>query len=110
MREINIIPEMIILESVGRNTAPVIALGTIKAKLIEKDPIFLIPAADYFIQNVDQFIEILKKRVDYAEKGNIVNFEIKPTSPETGHGYIEAQNTLELDNGRASQIAIYISD
>ena len=91
MREFNIIPETIILESIVRNASSAIDMGTIKAKLIEKDPIFLIPAADYFIQNVDQFIEILKKRVDYAEKGNIVNFEIKPTSPETGHGYIEAK-------------------
>ena len=46
----------------------------------------------------------------YAEKGNIVNFGIKPTSPETGHVYIETQNPLELDKGKASQIGIYIFD
>ncbi len=59
------------MESVGKNTASAIALGTIKAKLIEKDPILLILAAGRFIQDVYQFIEILKKGVDYAEKGNI---------------------------------------
>lgn len=108
MREINVIPETIILESIGRNTAPAIALGTIKAKLIEKDPILLILAADHFIEDVDKFIEIINKGVDYAEKGNIVNFGIKPTSPETGYGYIEAQNPLELDKGKGSPIKKFI--
>ena len=72
MREINIIPEIVILESFGRNTGPAIALGTIKAKLIEKDPIFLILVADYFIQNVDQFIEILKKKGLIMQKKEIL--------------------------------------
>ena len=108
MREINIIPETIILESIGRNTAPAIALGTIKAKSIEKDPILLILAADHFIQNVDEFIEIINKGIDYAEKGNIVNFGVKPTSPETGFGYIEAENPLELDKGKGSKIKNFI--
>ena len=108
MREINIIPETIILESVGRNTAPAIALGAIKSKLIEKDPILLILAADHFIQDVDKFVEIINKGVDYAEKGNIVNFGIKPTSPETGYGYIEAQNPLELNKGKGSPIKKFI--
>ena len=80
MREINKIPEIIILESVGRNTAPAIALGTIKAKLIEKDPILLILAADHFIQDDYQFIEILKRGVDYAEKGNIQILELNQLS------------------------------
>ena len=108
MREINIIPETIILESVGRNTAPAIALGTIKAKSIEKDPILLILSADHFIQNVDEFIETINKGVDYAEKGKIVNFGIKPTSPETGYGYIEAENPHELEKGKGSSIRNFI--
>ena len=108
MREINIIPESIILESVGRNTAPAIALGTIKAKSIEKDPIILILAADHFIQNVDQFIETLNKGIEYAEKGNIVNFGIKPTSPETGFGYIEAENPSQLKKGKGCPIKNFI--
>ena len=46
MREFNIIPETIILESIVRNASSAIDMGTIKAKLIEKDSIFLILAAD----------------------------------------------------------------
>ena len=68
MREINIIPETIILESVGRNTAPAIALGTIKAKSIEKDPILLILSADHFIQNIDEFIETINKGLIMQKK------------------------------------------
>ena len=108
MREINIVPETIILESVGRNTAPAIALGTIKAKSIEKDPILLILAADHFIQNVDEFIETINRGINYAEKGKIVNFGIKPTYPETGYGYIEAKNPLELYKGKGSSIKKFI--
>ena len=50
MREINIKPELIILEPFGRNTAPAIALGTIKARSIEDDPILLVLPADHVIQ------------------------------------------------------------
>jgi len=108
MREIEITPESIILESVGRNTAPAIALGIIKARLIEKDPILLILAADHFIENVDEFIETINKGVDYAKLGKIVNFGIKPTSPETGFGYIKAENSSELNEGKGSRIKKFI--
>ena len=96
MREINTKPEFIILEPFGRNTAPAVALGAIKAKSIEDDPILLILPADHIIQNVDQFINTLNKGFDQAEKGKIVTFGIKPKSAETGFGYIEADNSNDF--------------
>tara|TARA_B100000212_G_scaffold339336_1_gene317623 strand:+ start:5575 stop:7029 length:1455 start_codon:yes stop_codon:yes gene_type:complete len=108
MREIETKPLSIILEPVGKNTAPTIALGTIKAKSIEKESILLILPADQTIKNEDEFIKTIEKGIEYAEKGNIVTFGISPTSPETGFGYIEAENLLGFKNGEGSPIKRFI--
>ena len=108
MREINIKPEFIILEPAGRNTAPAIVLGTIKAKSIEDDPILLILPADHFIKNIDQFINTINKSIEFAEKGSIVTFGILPKSAETGFGYIEAEKSSDFIEGKATAIKRFI--
>ena len=90
----------IILEKIGRNTAPAITLAALKLKKEFDDPILLILSADHYIENINAFhvaIEIAKKN---AAEGKMVTFGIEPTGPETGYGYIkakESENSLAMN-------------
>ncbi|WP_325892042.1 mannose-1-phosphate guanylyltransferase/mannose-6-phosphate isomerase [Grimontia sp. NTOU-MAR1] len=79
----------IILEPIGRNTAPAIALAALQAVKDGEDPTLLVLAADHVIQNEIAFINAVKQAIDPAESGSLVTFGIVPTSPETGYGYIK---------------------
>jgi mannose-1-phosphate guanylyltransferase/mannose-6-phosphate isomerase len=79
----------IITEPCGRNTAPAILLATLNILKTEKDAVLLVFPSDHVIKDVDKFRERLKKAISLAEKNCIVTFGIKPSSPETGYGYIE---------------------
>ena len=78
----------IILEPVGRNTAPAIALAALTEK--DDDPLLLVLAADHVITNSEAFIESVKKAMPLAEQGKLVTFGILPSEPHTGYGYIKA--------------------
>ncbi|MCD9477849.1 mannose-1-phosphate guanylyltransferase/mannose-6-phosphate isomerase [Photobacterium phosphoreum] len=78
----------IILEPVGRNTAPAIALAALKALADGDDPLLLVLAADHVIQNTDAFLASIEHAIVEAEKGSLVTFGIVPLKPETGYGYI----------------------
>ena len=79
----------ILLEPVGRNTAPAIALAAIQACESADDPILLVLAADHLIQDVDAFHASLQTALPLAAKGKLVTFGIVPTHAETGYGYLE---------------------
>lgn len=83
----------IILEPVGRNTAPAIALAALQAlKQVEGsdvDPILLVLAADHLIQNQMAFQRSVNQALAHAEAGQLVTFGIVPTVAETGYGYIK---------------------
>ena len=87
LREIDALGK-IILEPVGRNTAPAIALAALVER--DNDPLLLILAADHVIANQRAFTETVMKAVPLAEAGKLVTFGIVPTEPHTGYGYIEA--------------------
>jgi len=87
LREINK-SGAIILEPVGRNTAPAIALAA-KIVLDAKDSLILILAADHVIQNDAAFVESVEKAIPLAEAGKLVTFGIVPTEAHTGYGYIK---------------------
>lgn len=83
----------IILEPVGRNTAPAIALAALQAiknSNGEDDPLLLVLAADHVIENESAFVDSIKKAQKAACDGKLVTFGIVPSSPETGYGYIKA--------------------
>lgn len=83
----------IVLEPVAKNTAPAIALA---AKYCEselecgRDEVMIIAAADHVIRQKDAFCASVSKAAEVAETEAFVTFGIKPRSPETGYGYIEA--------------------
>lgn len=91
----------IILEPVGRNTAPAIALGIKycmeKLGSAENEVLFISPS-DHIIRPTERFVDYIKLAEEIAKKGHIVTFGIKPTRPETGYGYIKARKQVTADS------------
>jgi mannose-1-phosphate guanylyltransferase/mannose-6-phosphate isomerase len=79
----------ILLEPVGRNTAPAICAAAEYCEDLEEDTILLVLPADHIILHQERFIEAVVQAVKLAADGFVVTFGIQPTSPETGYGYIE---------------------
>jgi mannose-1-phosphate guanylyltransferase / mannose-6-phosphate isomerase len=86
-------PGAIILEPVGRNTAPAIALAALQA-LRGGDPLLLVLPADHVIQDVQAFQAAVLVARNAAEAGRLVTFGVVPHSPETGYGYIRRGEPL----------------
>ncbi|MDC1307023.1 mannose-1-phosphate guanylyltransferase/mannose-6-phosphate isomerase [Pseudomonadales bacterium] len=78
----------IILEPVGRNTAPAIALAALSS-LDGEDPLLLVLAADHVIQDEVSFTKTVLDAVPLAESGKLVTFGIVAHEPNTGYGYIK---------------------
>lgn len=93
-RTSNINNSGIILEPVGRNTAPAIALAALNAVKNGDDPLLLVLAADHVIKNEDAFCQSVEKAKALAEQGKLVTFGIVPTAPETGYGYIQGGEAI----------------
>ena len=92
LREIDALGK-IILEPVGRNTAPAIALAALLEK--EDDPLLLVLAADHVIADQDAFTDAVKKAIPLAEAGRLVTFGVVPSEPHSGYGYIEAGDPVD---------------
>ena len=90
-REINVTLNSIILEPIGRNTAPAIALAAIKVLNDFENPILIVLAADHKIENKSAFYDAIKIAHKLAENNKLVTFGIIPKSAETGYGYIEIE-------------------
>lgn len=89
MRLIGIKPSAIILEPVGRNTAPAVAVSAIHAAVKGDDPVLLVLPADHVIRDMAPFHAAVAVGERLALKGRLVTFGIVPGGPETGYGYIK---------------------
>lgn len=85
LRQLGTPARAIILEPVGRNTAPAIALAALKA---DPDDLLLVLPADHVIRDPAAFREAVKRALPAASSGRLVAFGIVPNAPETGYGYI----------------------
>lgn len=88
----------IILEPVGRNTAPAIALVMkycVERLKCARDEVILLCPSDHIIQPVEKFAKYARQAEIAARAGGIVTFGIKPARPETGYGYIKAGRRVE---------------
>lgn len=100
LRQIGQLNHNIILEPVGRNTAPAIALAALAATAHGDDPLLLVLAADHVIQQDAEFRRVVEQATPLALAGKLVTFGIVPTHPETGYGYIRRGESL-ADNSFA---------
>ena len=100
LRQIHKNSNGIILEPIGKNTAPAIALAALKFVNNGEDPLLLVLSADHLIQDTDAFHQSIKIAEKLAEKDKLVTFGIVPDKAETGYGYIQADinNTTDSYN------------
>jgi len=88
LEELNQTNARYLLEPVGRNTAPAIALGCMD---LNEDELVLVSPSDHLIKNQMAYEKVLEKAKALALENNLVTFGIEATSAETGFGYIEAE-------------------
>jgi len=94
LRQLGLAAGNIILEPVGRNTAPAIALAALNATLNGEDPLLLVLAADHVIEDINAFHQAIMNAIPHADHGKLVTFGIVATGPETGYGYIQRGECL----------------
>lgn len=80
-----------LLEPVGRNTAPAIALACFA---LDTEEVVLVSASDHLIKKQDNYYKVVKEAIVMAKAGSLVTFGIKPSFAETGYGYIEANGDI----------------
>lgn len=98
LKTINAQEAHIITEPMGKNTAPAIALAQSYCQDIlqcNDDEILFVSPSDHLIKPIEAFQDLIKNAQNVA-KGNIVTLGIKPTKPEIGYGYIEAEKNNNL--------------
>lgn len=93
MQLMGVTPENIVLEPVGRNTAPAILIAALLAARKDKHTLLLILPSDHVIEDHSGFCEAVSLGIEDAKGGNIITFGKKPDSPHTGYGYIETKGS-----------------
>ena len=97
LRQMEKAPADIILEPVGRNTAPALTLAALTLlKTAPDDALMLVMPADHVIQDNKKFHAAVREGIALAEKGQLVTFGIVPATPETGYGYIKKGDGNEV--------------
>ncbi len=87
----------IILEPIGKNTAPAIAIAAMNLLNNNEDPVLLVLSADHLIHDNKKFHNAIGVAKKLAEEGLMLTLGTKPTKPETGYGYIEVANSLKKE-------------
>ncbi len=87
-RAIGVTPAAILLEPVGRNTAPAVALAALAAQKIDAQAILVVAPADHVIRDARVFQQAAATAATLAAEGKLVTFGIVAHAPETGYGYI----------------------
>ena len=93
LEELNIENNKYLLEPIGRNTAPAIALACMQ---LDYDEIVLVTPSDHLIKDEKEYEKVLKKAKEFASENKLVTFGITPTFAETGFGYIETVNEFDV--------------
>lgn len=102
LREIGAVPAAILLEPVGRNTAPATAAAALVAGRRDgdaADPLLLVLPADHVIPDAPAFRRAVEAGIAPAAEGKLVVFGVVPQAPETGYGYIRRGTPLAGHDG-----------
>src|SRR5215467_1268434 len=99
LREIAVLPRALLLEPVGRNTAPAACIAALELTEVEPDPLMLVMPSDHTIGNVDAFSAAVERAATAARAGALVSFGIAPDRAETGYGYIRRGSELDGAEG-----------
>jgi len=107
MRQIGTQPRAIVLEPVGRNTAPAIAVAALMLSRDDPDALMLVLPADHLIGDVAAFHAAIRTAAQAAQKGHLATFGIVAATPETGYGYIRKGAQL-ADSAGAYEVAAFV--
>ena len=91
-------PSAILLEPVGKNTAPAAGVAALEAAKEGSDPVLLVMPSDHIIRNTEAFCAAVETGRRLASDGHVVTFGIKPDRAATGYGYIKRGAALAADN------------
>jgi mannose-1-phosphate guanylyltransferase/mannose-6-phosphate isomerase len=97
LEQINVNNPTILLEPIGKNTAPAIAVGAFQSFKMHNNSILLVLSADHAIEDVSSFKTSIEVAIKQALGGKLVTFGITPKNPNTGYGYIKASK-IEKDS------------
>lgn len=89
LRQVGQTADSVILEPVGRNTAPAVAVAALQAIGAGSDPLLLVLPADHVIRDAEALRAAIRVGVSAVQTGALLTFGIVPTAPETGYGYIK---------------------
>jgi mannose-1-phosphate guanylyltransferase len=100
VRQLPEIPlENILLEPVGRNTAPCIGLAAMYIRRFDPEAVMVVLPADHIMQDEEEFRRVLRLAIWVAEEsGSLITVGIQPTRPETGYGYIQVRDDEDKEN------------
>lgn len=99
MYGVGVAPAHLVLEPLGRNTAPAAAVAAELALADNPDALILLLPADHVVLDVSAFAAAVRRAVPAARAGRLVTFGITPTAAETGYGYIESGPALDIAPG-----------
>ncbi|MGK8931714.1 mannose-1-phosphate guanylyltransferase/mannose-6-phosphate isomerase [Pluralibacter gergoviae] len=108
LRQIGKLSQNIVLEPIGRNTAPAIALAALQATKNGDDPLMLVLAADHIINSHQAFHEAIRVAEKYAQADQLVTFGIIPNVAETGYGYIQRGEPVATDSDSSYRVARFV--
>ncbi len=97
-RQVEVEPSSIMLEPVGRNTAPALTCAALVCQARSPECVVLMMPADHVVQNPEAFCRAVLRGIGLVQADYLVTFGVAPTKPETGYGYIE--RGAEIDRGR----------
>ncbi|MDE2418804.1 MAG: NTP transferase domain-containing protein, partial [Burkholderiales bacterium] len=93
-------PGTVVLEPLGRNTAPALTIAAQAAMKNGADPVLLVMPADHVIVDKAAFQAVVIQGAALAEQGVVVTFGITPDAPETGYGYIQSGGAFGADGAK----------
>ena len=99
LRELGRSDGSILLEPIGRDTAPAVAMAAFLALQKNKEAILLVLPSDHLIKNNENFHAAVNEAVKLARRNFLITFGIVPGTPETGYGYINRGEIIEGSNG-----------
>jgi mannose-1-phosphate guanylyltransferase / mannose-6-phosphate isomerase len=107
LRLAELTPRAIVLEPVGRNTAPAVTIAALVLLAADKDALMLVMPSDHVIENGPAFLAAVDKAATAAEGGRLVTFGIAADRPETGYGYIRRGAPIDAAAG-SFEVAAFV--
>ncbi|VVE31925.1 mannose-1-phosphate guanyltransferase [Pandoraea morbifera] len=108
MRESGVEPASVLLEPVGRNTAPALTLAALAAREAGDDPVLVVTPSDHAITDETAFLTAVRRAVTHAAEGAFVILGVTPDRPETGFGYVRAQARADSADESVSAVERFV--